>query len=336
MIKTAEQPTQCFRVDHASAVHGIAKAARAAAVAAGLPGAMPEQAAVIASELGSNLDKHARDGVMAVQPLLLGHGIEILAADAGPGMADLARCLVDGHSTTGTLGAGLGAIRRMATELHLHSEPGTGTVAAARLVHPAGTSLPHKDFGYVRVPADGERACGDGLALHRTGEGWTALLVDGLGHGPAAAEAAEEAVLTFRRDPELPPVRLLTALHHRLRLTRGAAAAVLRVAGARAEFCGVGNIRGLVLGDGPRRSLLSRPGVVGLHLITPQVTAVDLSLGGTVVLHSDGLDATAALLDTVGPVRLPPALLATGLAHRHRQLRDDATVLIARAREGAG
>ena len=50
----------------------------------------------------------------------------MIALDRGPGMADVGASLRDGHSTTGTPGNGLGAIRRMASTFDIYSAPGQG------------------------------------------------------------------------------------------------------------------------------------------------------------------------------------------------------------------
>ena len=46
-----------------------------------------------------------------------GSGVELLALDKGPGIADVARCLVDGFSTAGSPGTGLGAVARISDQL---------------------------------------------------------------------------------------------------------------------------------------------------------------------------------------------------------------------------
>src|SRR5215469_17876446 len=70
--------------------------------------------AVVATELCSNLLKHAGSGEIAITPFDDGdgRGVELLALDQGPGIADIKKSLADGHSTAGTSGTGLGAIRR--------------------------------------------------------------------------------------------------------------------------------------------------------------------------------------------------------------------------------
>lgn len=87
--------------------------------------------AIVVSELCSNLCRHAVQGEVLLRPLP-GPGIEVLALDRGPGMADVAACLRDGYSTAGSAGIGLGAVARLSTEFDLYSRP-SGTVALARL-----------------------------------------------------------------------------------------------------------------------------------------------------------------------------------------------------------
>src|SRR5688572_898685 len=96
----------------------IGEARRAAARLAGEAGfsqADSGRASIVASELATNLLRHARGGELllhATDPGAAQPAVEILSADKGPGMADVERCLEDGYSTNGTPGNGLGAVRR--------------------------------------------------------------------------------------------------------------------------------------------------------------------------------------------------------------------------------
>jgi serine/threonine-protein kinase RsbT len=54
-------------------------------------------------------------------------GLEIQVMDNGPGIVDLERAMVDGYSTAGRLGAGLGAAQRLSDEFEIDSQPGGGT-----------------------------------------------------------------------------------------------------------------------------------------------------------------------------------------------------------------
>ena len=81
-----------------------------------------------------NLMKHAGGGELLVQSIdSPASGIELLALDKGPGMADVAVCLRDGYSTGGSPGTGLGAIERLSQSFDIYSQPGRGTVVFARL-----------------------------------------------------------------------------------------------------------------------------------------------------------------------------------------------------------
>ncbi|MGA5422051.1 ATP-binding protein [Streptomyces lavendulocolor] len=321
--------TAHVRVDHYSAVQLAATTARRTALDQGLSGALPDQAAVLASELAGNIAKHAHNGSLYIQPLPLRTGVEILAVDRGPGMADLEQCLTDGYTTSRTLGSGLGAVRRIADEFTVRTREGIGTVVSARLGEPGdapagGTS----GVGAVRVPADGERLCGDSWGVAVTGEVRTALVVDGLGHGGPAAEAADLAVRVFHRDPGLPLPRLLHAMHRALRRSRGAAVGLLRLSPEGVDQCSVGNVRTLLLGhDGVRRRFGGQPGVVGWNMPEPRVQRVPAEPDAVAVLHSDGVDARWTHTLTAFVSGLPAPLLPGALVHEHRRSRDDATVL---------
>ncbi|MEU5580607.1 SpoIIE family protein phosphatase [Streptomyces huasconensis] len=314
-------------IDHPSAVQSAADHARSVASACEMRGVLPDQAAVLASELASNIVKHARNGALFVHPAPLGGGLDVLAVDTGPGMSDIGLSLRDGYSTTRTIGAGLGAARRIATDFAIRSEAGLGTLVHARLAGPDAPP-PATALGALCLPADGEEASGDGYAVAEDSGVRTALVIDGLGHGPEAAMAAQRAERTFLADPAAPLATILAALHKALRHTRGAAVAALRLAEGRAEFCGVGNVRAVALSpEGVHHQFNGQAGIIGYTLPKPRSRFVDLSDHTTVAVHTDGIDHRWTQAPTPARLTLPPALLAASLTHTHRRRRDDATVL---------
>ncbi|MFH8347830.1 SpoIIE family protein phosphatase [Streptomyces sp. NPDC018045] len=326
----AVHPTAYIPVDHYSAVHLAAQAARSVAQRCGLQGALPDQAAVIASELGSNLAKHAVDGALYVQALPLGNGVEILAADRGPGMREFQRCLADGYTTTDTLGAGIGGVNRIATSFTVRTHEPGGTVACARLTPPEDTDAGRRTIGAVCLPAEREEVSGDACAVTETEQGLTAIVVDGLGHGPEAAEAAQLALRTFARVPDQPLPALLTTVHRALRRSRGAAVGLLRLHAGRAQYCGVGNVRCLTLTQQDvQNRLTGQPGVAGLEMPQPLVRDLPWEPRFTALLHTDGIDHRWAYSPPPFLIRLPAPLLATALVHGHRRSRDDGTVFAA-------
>jgi serine/threonine-protein kinase RsbT len=88
-----------------------------------------------ASELARNILKYAGKGVMSVNRIDKGGkgGIEIVAADNGPGIADLERALQDHFSTSGTLGLGLPGVKRMMHEFEIDAAPTRGTCVTVRM-----------------------------------------------------------------------------------------------------------------------------------------------------------------------------------------------------------
>ncbi len=89
--------------------------------------------------------------------------VEICALDRGPGMQDASRSLVDGYSTAGSQGAGLGAVRRLADDFDIYSQPGKGTAVLARLRPQAAGPVRSAvlEVAGVSVAMPGEQVCGD-------------------------------------------------------------------------------------------------------------------------------------------------------------------------------
>ncbi|WP_175115452.1 ATP-binding protein, partial [Paraburkholderia solisilvae] len=96
--------------------------------------------ALIVTEAATNILKHAQHGEVLVRELPPhgnggapggSGGVEVLAIDRGPGIADVRAAFDDGRSTVGTSGTGLGAIRRLSDELSIYSQPRLGTIVRA-------------------------------------------------------------------------------------------------------------------------------------------------------------------------------------------------------------
>jgi anti-sigma regulatory factor (Ser/Thr protein kinase) len=313
----------------------------AATLAAGLGFSETDagRVAIVVTEAAGNLAKHAREGVLVLQSLSHDHvrGIEVLAIDRGPGMSDPGRCLHDGYSTAGSPGTGLGSIRRLAHEFDLHSVPGAGSVVMARLWSAAPRTLSAATMlvGALSVPVLGEFECGDAWAVRQRGNESIFLVVDGLGHGVHAAEAAAALVRSLDeslRQSAPGPVELLERAHAALRGTRGAAAAIAVVdtAAGSVRFAGIGNIAANILTDGASRSMVSHNGIVGHQMRKVQEFAYPWSPDSVLVLASDGLKTQWRLDAYPGLARCHPAVVAGTLWRDFTRGRDDVTVLVAR------
>ena len=322
-----------FRVEEAASASGVRRAAERLGTELALPAKPMADLAILVAEAAGNLVKHAEQGVMLVRTVrdAATAGVEVIAVDRGPGMADVARAAFDGHSTAGTLGIGLGAILRQATWSDLHSVPGKGTVLAAQ-VWPGAAPAPAWADGLTR-PLAGESTSGDGYAV-RVAEGRRqVLMVDGLGHGPLAASAAHEAVRVFRLAAPAPPATLVDALHRGLSHTRGAAVAVAEIdeAAGVVHYAGLGNISGSIHAlDAPRRGLVSLPGIAGHQ--RRQVRAYDYPFprGAVLLMHSDGVVDRWNPADYPGLLSRSPQVIAATVLRDAGTRRDDAGVLVAR------
>jgi anti-sigma regulatory factor (Ser/Thr protein kinase) len=317
-----------LRVEDGSAAAACRNAALAMAGRLDFPAARADQVALAVTEAASNLDKHASQGAMLLRIGRDGGkaGIEMVTIDAGPGVRDTGAALMDGHSTSGTLGIGLGAIRRMADFCDLYSVPGHGTVLVARFWPQSYPGAP-RYAGLVR-PITGETECGDAFGAAQAGAGVTGVLCDGLGHGPLAASAAMEAVTEILADPAAEPAVLVERAHRRLGRTRGGAIGVVQVAGPVVRFAGLGNIAAAILADGARRGMISVPGIAGHQARTIRQFDYDTPPGAAIVLHSDGISNRwePRLLPGLN-ARDPLVVAATVLAEAGTR-RDDAGVLV--------
>ena len=82
------------------------------------------------SEVARNITTYAKRGEVRLRIVRDGDGragIEVVAADRGPGIADIERALQDGYTTGGGLGLGLPGARRLVDEFDIQSAPSAGT-----------------------------------------------------------------------------------------------------------------------------------------------------------------------------------------------------------------
>lgn len=305
------------------------------AAEAGLNETQRGRVALIATELGTNLALHGGGGQLLLQDLEVGGGagMEVLAVDSGPGMADVAACLRDGFSSGGTSGNGLGAVKRLSDEFDLFTQPGKGTAVLSRVLGSAssGTSPKAWRWGAISTPAPGETVVGDSWRFSTSEDGVRLLVADGLGHGPLASAAAECAVGVFEAVTSGGLKPFFERAHVALRPTRGAAVAVAACvrSSSRLHYAGVGNIAGVIVSrGGATRGLMSHNGTVGAEMRSVQELPYEWEVGDRLVMHSDGITSRWQLNAYPGLGAQHPAL-TTALLHRDfLRGRDDATVVV--------
>lgn len=306
-------------------------------IALGLDDVTAGRAALVVTELGTNLVKHAQNGRLLIASRKFegrSGELEILSIDDGPGINDLGKCMRDGFSTGGTPGTGLGAAKRLADDFDIHSTQPAGTLIVARIRSKAVSEESFR-VGVVGTPAPGETVSGDGWAFAFEGLQAAMLMADGLGHGPMAEEAADVAVAHFRQMPFQDLPTMMQTAHGNLRSTRGAAVAIaaLDAAGSSVKSVGAGNVVTRIVSGVFDKTLLSQHGTVGLQIRKPEQMSTTWPEHSVVVMHTDGVIQrwpSDALYPVLGR---DPSIAAAILLRDYCRGRDDATVMVVRRRE---
>ncbi|MBS0445915.1 MAG: ATP-binding protein [Proteobacteria bacterium] len=330
-------PHANFAVHEPSQVGAARRHAARLADALGFDDVAAGRVALVVTELGNNLVRHAQRG-----RLLVGARterdvpcIEVLSLDHGPGMADVEACLADGYTSGSTPGTGLGAARRLASDFHYYSKVDQGTVILARMrAGTAGRRAADGAFshGGVCLAAPGEVVSGDGWAYAEHAHGACLMMADGLGHGPDAAIASDGATGLLPLHAALAPGELLRKVHGALSGTRGAAVAIyaLDAAGAGVTTCGAGNIAGRLISGNSDRTLLTQHGTAGVQIRQPQEQRSDWPPHALLIVHTDGLRTRWNLSAAADLVQCDVTVVAAWLIRDHCRGRDDATVVVVR------
>ena len=295
------------------------------------------QLGIIVTEAARNIAAHAGDGDIILSPWTYNElaGIDVLSLDKGQGIESVSAALEDGYSTAGTPGNGLGAISRMAGRFQIYSSAGNGTALFARVLRTAEQAESESRsyaMSSIRSPIAGEWVCGDAWSAVFSEERSVYVMADGLGHGPIAAEAADEAVRVFQRIAEQPPERILTDIHLALGKTRGAAVSVAEILHAKqvVNYAGAGNIVAAICSKGKTRTMVSMNGTVGHTVGKIQQFSYPWEADSALIMHSDGLGTRWNVEQYPGLTSRHPALLAGVLFRDFSRRRDDATILVSR------
>jgi negative regulator of sigma-B (phosphoserine phosphatase) len=190
------------------------------------------------------------------------------------------------------------------------------------------------DRGAAGAPMPGESRSGDVGVFAGTAAGGLACLIDGLGHGPEAADAAERCAQVVRANAQAPGAELLQLCHAALLDTRGVVmtAAWFDLQRSTLSWAGVGNVDARLVRAGPQRRedvALVFGGVIGYRMPRVRVATMPLARGDVLVMITDGIESA-----------ISPALAGRGsaqaLAERilamHGKGTDDALALVVRYR----
>lgn len=196
-------------------------------------------------------------------------------------------------------------------------------------------TAPPIDWAVAQRALPGETVSGDAHVVLPHREGVLLAVIDGVGHGPEAAEAAALAVAALKKEPDSSVHVHFHRCHESMAQSRGA---VMTLADFNARhqtltLCGVGNVEAVLFRAHPRagspvqESALLRGGVVGGQLPEPYASTVPVYAGDVLVIASDGvrLDLTRDQ-----SMRFTPRRLADWLVDKNFKGSDDALALVVR------
>lgn len=322
---------QYIEVSDETHIGNLRRSIRDMAIIAGFNSEAIGRAEIVATELGTNIVKHAHgQGFVLARNMEIGDQrlVELIALDTGPGIGSESMFL-DGVSTAGTMGGGLGAIRRLSTEFHIYSELNAGTAILSRISQDQRL-LSHaitRKIGGVSVAIPGESVCADGWAVAVAGDHLKVFVADGIGHGPRGTEPTQLAMRLFNDYYSQSTTELLDLIHQGLRSTIGAVAAVAAVDQSKSEisYCGIGNISGSIFNPEGSQGCVSLGGIVGLKRVKIKDFRYSWPTGARLLMHSDGLKTMA---HSTHVSQVDPTLSAAILFRDFWRRTDDATVVI--------
>jgi negative regulator of sigma-B (phosphoserine phosphatase) len=191
------------------------------------------------------------------------------------------------------------------------------------------------DYGVASAALSGESQSGDEYLVQSFADGVLVAVVDGLGHGGEAAEAARIAVQTLRENASESVIALARRCHKDLQRSRGVVMSLARFDATDScmTWMGVGNVGGLLIHAGDsadnelrdREVLLMRSGVVGSALPALRASVISILKGDTLILATDGVSENFSDGITVTD---PAQKIADRILSNHNKGTDDALVLV--------
>ena len=188
------------------------------------------------------------------------------------------------------------------------------------------------EWGVACRPKQGQSISGDIYVVQETKNGQFLVgVIDGLGGGIAASQAAIVAAEIVQANGDIPLSEIFRKAHMALRSTRGVVMSLLRIENHqhKVEYTGVGNIGIQVHSSHPIKPI-SKNGILGYRL--PSLLHLDYTfdVGDTFVLYSDGISSRFNLGNSID-LTLAPQSLADTILLQHGKTTDDVTVVVVRS-----
>jgi phosphoserine phosphatase RsbX len=184
------------------------------------------------------------------------------------------------------------------------------------------------DIGIAERPKVGATISGDSYVIRNGGPTALIAVIDGLGGGDAAADAAKRAYTAIEQHVEQPLTAIMQHAHQACLGTRGAVVGLLRLdlTANTAHYVGVGNIDIHVISQHTIKPL-SRNGIVGYRMPNLMEHHASFDAGDSFILFSDGISRRFAD-DALMQEGLEPQPLADRILATWGKDNDDATVVV--------
>jgi len=178
-----------------------------------------------------------------------------------------------------------------------------------------------------------EPHCGDDAGCWQSGAKVVLCVVDGLGHGKGAEQAAKAAMEFVGRHYYEPLLEIFTCCDKALRHTRGVAMgiAVVDTEAAALSYAGIGNIRAIVMVAGQKKvSLTNNYGIVGGGYRKLTSETVPFTAGEVLILATDGIRENIDVSGCEDSLKADVQRLAEKIVQDWANKTDDIAVLVFR------
>jgi serine/threonine protein phosphatase PrpC len=223
-------------------------------------------------------------------------------------------------------------------ELDVISRPGTGTSIVCkrwlRLDIPPALACP-LSFGVATRPCPLMSVNGDTFVIKQWGESALVGVIDGVGHGPFAHSAAQDARQYVERHYDQPLADIFLGVARTCRATRGVVMGLARFDWGKGTltFASVGNVEARVFDSPAPMNFVVPRGILGLTARRPVVTQHRWAPSNVMVLYSDGLITHWRWSDFPHLAEASATVAAQELLRAFAREADDATVVVVKSAE---
>lgn len=316
------------------------RTAKELALSIGFDGTAQEEIVLVVSELATNILKYASRGIVDLHVVYEAGrlGMHVSAHDRGGGF-DAGQALQDGYSSANTLGFGLGAVKRLVDYMQIDSRQnrnaGTDIVCKKWLQKSLDSLAPSSrlplDIGVISQAKPGQAVNGDAFVVkHEVNGDCLIAVIDGLGHGEYAHEAAQIAKVYIETYSQQALLELFRNVGVACQASRGLVMALAKFEHncSYLSFASIGNIEAKIVGSQGKWSLPIKRGIVGRHAITPTFVKHPWLPTNQLVIHSDGISSHWDW-QQFSPIHNKPAqFIAEHMHHKLYKAGDDATLVL--------